>query len=78
MDTRAKLLQDGDGQAVILPEEFRFEGQDEVWLSRDGDQVILEPIERGWSPEFSSLFGSAPDLEIPPEPAGIDDEPEFD
>jgi antitoxin VapB len=39
----AKLLMDGDDQVVLLPDEFRFEGE-EVRISRDGDKVILEPM----------------------------------
>ena len=30
-------------QAVKLPEDFRFDG-DSVWISRQGDAVILQPI----------------------------------
>lgn len=33
-------------QAVRLPKEFRFEGT-EVRVRRNGDQVILEPMEKG-------------------------------
>jgi antitoxin VapB len=35
----------GRSQAVRLPKEFRFEGA-EVRVSRLGDRVILEPMER--------------------------------
>ena len=34
---------DGDDQCVVLPDGFTFIG-DEVWISQDGDQVVLEPI----------------------------------
>ena len=45
MTFAAKLfMYDGD-QAVPLPDEFRFEG-DEVRISKVGDQVILEPIKK--------------------------------
>jgi antitoxin VapB len=43
--TRAKLFRNGRSQAVRLPREFRFEG-DEVSIRRDGDAVILEPVKR--------------------------------
>lgn len=33
-------------QAVRLPKEYRFEGT-EVRIRRNGDQVILEPMEKG-------------------------------
>lgn len=41
----AKLFMHSRSQAVRLPKEFRFEGT-EVRISRKGDQVILEPIEK--------------------------------
>ena len=44
---RAKVFWSGRSQAVRLPKEFRFEG-DEVLISRDGDSVILEPLPKGW------------------------------
>jgi len=39
----AKLFQNGRSQAVRLPREFRFEG-DEVRIRQFGDGVLLEPI----------------------------------
>jgi antitoxin VapB len=39
----AKLFQNGRSQAVRLPKEFRFEG-DEVRIRRVGDTVVLEPM----------------------------------
>ena len=41
---RAKLVESGAGQAVLLPAEFRFEG-DEVLISRDEktQDVVLSP-----------------------------------
>jgi antitoxin VapB len=41
----AKLFMHGRSQAVRLPKEFRFAG-DEVRVSKIGDRVILEPLER--------------------------------
>ena len=41
----AELFVHGDGQAVRLPNEFRFEGN-AVRVSKIGDKVILEPLER--------------------------------
>lgn len=41
----AKLFMHGRSQAVRLPKEFRFEGN-EVRVSRIGGKVILEPLER--------------------------------
>jgi len=45
---RAKLFTHGGSQAVRLPKEFRFEGS-EVAIRREGDRVVLEPLERDWS-----------------------------
>jgi antitoxin VapB len=41
----AKLFKHGRSQAVRLPKEFRFEGT-EVRVSRVGDKVILEPMQK--------------------------------
>lgn len=38
----AKLFKHGGSQAVRLPKEFRFEG-DEVIIAKRGDSVILRP-----------------------------------
>lgn len=42
----AKLFQNGRSQAVRLPKAFRFEGQTELFIQRDGDRVILSPASR--------------------------------
>ena len=47
MSTRAKLFWNGRSQAVRLPKEFRFSG-DEVLIRRAKDKVILEPVHKGW------------------------------
>ena len=44
-DPTGKVFMHGRSQAVRLPKEFRFEGS-EVRVSRVGDKVILEPIEK--------------------------------
>ncbi len=57
-----KLFENGRSQAVRLPKECRFNG-DEVAISKVGDAVILLPKENKWSGFLSSLdrhrsFGS--------------------
>ncbi|HEV2646370.1 MAG TPA: type II toxin-antitoxin system VapB family antitoxin [Acidobacteriaceae bacterium] len=50
MGATAKLFQNGRSQAVRLPKEFRFAG-DEVRIRRVGDTVVLEPMKTdvtGW------------------------------
>jgi antitoxin VapB len=43
MSATAKVFKHGRSQAVRLPKEFRFAG-DEVRVTKVGDRVILEPI----------------------------------
>ncbi len=50
----AKLFQNGRSQAVRLPKEFRFEG-DEVYVKRMGNAVVLLPYEDSWRGLFESL-----------------------
>ena len=49
----AKLFQNGQSQAVRLPKEFRFEG-DEVFIKKSGSAVVLIPLVNSWD----SLIGS--------------------
>ncbi len=57
----AKLFMHGRSQAVRLPKEFRFEGT-EVRVSKIGDKVILEPMEkppfdvRAWRAKLDSYL----------------------
>ena len=41
-----KLFKNGRSQAVRLPKGFRFEGLKEVSIRREGNAVILEPVEQ--------------------------------
>jgi len=50
MESIAKVFQNGRSQAVRLPKAFRFKGN-EVKISKKGDKVILEPLERSRWPE---------------------------
>jgi antitoxin VapB len=50
----AKLFQNGQSQAVRLPKEFRFDG-DEVFIKRSGNAVVLIPANHSWDALFSSL-----------------------
>jgi antitoxin VapB len=47
MDT-AKIFWSGRSQAVRLPKDFRFEGE-QVRIRRHGSAVILEPITEDWA-----------------------------
>lgn len=50
----AKLFENGRSQAVRLPKECRFSG-DEVAINKVGDIVILMPQENKWSGFLSSF-----------------------
>jgi antitoxin VapB len=43
----AKIFQNGRSQAIRLPKAFRLSGT-EVRISRDGNRIILEPLEQSW------------------------------
>lgn len=83
MAATAKLFKHGRSQAVRLPKEFRMPGT-EVRVSRVGDKIILEPLEKPpfdvevWRAKLDSYldtdFPELPD-EAPLEP---DDEVTFD
>ncbi len=49
----AKLFKNGSSQAVRLPKEFRFEG-DEVIIYREGERIILQPKLSKWDDFFFS------------------------
>ncbi len=54
----AKLFKNGRSQAVRLPKDFRFDG-DEVYVRREGDSVVLSPkktpAENPWKDFFEAL-----------------------
>ena len=50
----AKLFTHGGSQAVRLPKEFRFDGG-EVRIRKEGDKVILEPVERDWTAIWAEI-----------------------
>lgn len=58
----AKLFINGRSQAVRLPKEFRFEG-DEVFIKRVGDAVVLLP-RRGWGTLFGALDSFEPGFKL--------------
>jgi len=50
----AKLFANGRSQAVRLPKEFRFAG-DEVFIEKKGNAVILTPRPKSWSEFFTEV-----------------------
>jgi antitoxin VapB len=53
----AKLFQNGQSQAVRLPKQYRFQGE-QVYVKRVGNAVVLLPYEAPWQTleESLSLF----------------------
>lgn len=51
---KAKLFQNGQSQAVRLPREFRFSGQ-EVYIKKFGNATLLIPTENSWENWQKSL-----------------------
>ena len=50
----AKLFKTGRSQAVRLPKEFRMPGT-EVRIRKEGNRVILEPLDQTWDALLQSL-----------------------
>ena len=61
---RAKLFWSGRSQAVRLPKEFRFEGE-VVLVHREGNSIILEPVDDWPEGYVESFAGVADDFERP-------------
>jgi antitoxin VapB len=66
-DLRAKIFRTGRSQAVRLPKEVRFEAdQTEVRVRREGNRLILEPLDE-WPDTFLAALGSCRDFPEAPE-----------
>lgn len=50
----AKLFRNGQSQAVRLPKEFRFDGE-EVFIKKIGNGVMLIPVTHSWDALLGSL-----------------------
>ena len=59
MSSTAKLFMNGRSQAVRLPAEFRFAGN-EVFIERQGERVVLSPKPTGWD-DFFARRSTVPD-----------------
>ena len=56
----AKLFANGSSQAVRLPLEMRFAGE-EVYVQKIGDSVMLFPKERAWETFLEGIDGFTDD-----------------
>ena len=57
----AKLFTNGQSQAVRLPKEYRFEGN-EVYIKRIGNTVYLFPKDQQWETFLNGLNGFSDDI----------------
>jgi antitoxin VapB len=76
---KARLFWSGRSQAVRLPKEYRFEG-DEVRIRRQGNAVVLEPIAHDWA-WLDAVAGKLSDDFLPDgreQPEMPPDRPELD
>lgn len=57
----AKLFQNGRSQAVRLPKEYQFKGND-VLIEKYGDAVILVPHDKRWEVFIEGINGFTDDF----------------
>ena len=57
----AKIFQNGSSQAVRLPKEYRFSG-DEVYVKKVGTAVMLYPKDQVWQTFMNGLDGFTDDI----------------
>lgn len=57
----AKLFTNGRSQAVRLPKEFQFSG-DDVLIQKVGEAVILVPKNKAWNVFLDGLNGFSDDF----------------
>ena len=71
----AKLFQNGRSQAVRLPKEFQFKGED-VFIQKHGNAVLLIPHEKAWEVFMEGLSGFSEDYMKNGRDQGVDQERE--
>jgi len=57
----AKLFLNGRSQAVRLPKEYQFDGE-EVFIQKHGEAVIIVPKEKAWEVFLEGLNGFSDDF----------------
>ena len=64
MTAIAKIFKNGQSQAVRLPKEFRFENQEELFVKKIEDGIILLPKndKSVWDNMFDRLDGFSDDF----------------
>jgi antitoxin VapB len=59
-ERHVRLFRNGRNQALRIPREFEFEG-DEAILRKEGDRLIIEPVHKG---RLLALLASLDPLEV--------------
>lgn len=59
----AKLFQNGRSQAVRLPKDYQFDGED-VFIQKHGEAVLLIPHEKAWAVFLEGLSGFSADFMV--------------
>jgi antitoxin VapB len=66
----ARVFRSGNGQAIQLPKQFRFEGWD-IEIFRRGDEIVLRERRRGMARAFELLaefpIGAEDRYDAPPQ-----------
>jgi len=57
----ARLFMNGRSQAVRLPKEYQFPGED-VYIQRVGEAVFLFPVDKEWEVFLHGLNGFSDDF----------------
>jgi antitoxin VapB len=57
----ARLFNNGRSQAVRLPKEYQFRGEN-VYIQKVGEAVILVPVDKDWETFLHGLNGFSEDF----------------
>ena len=71
----AQLFLDGESQAVKLPKEYQFNGEN-VYIQRVGDAVLLFPVDKEWEVFLHGLNSFSDDFMSEGRSQGTDQERE--
>ncbi len=73
---KTKIFKSGNSQAVRLPKNYRLEN-DEVFISKVGDAILLMPVKKDWKSMFDSLSKFSDDFMEKREQPEIDEREDF-
>jgi antitoxin VapB len=72
----AKIFYNGRSQAIRLPKEFRFD-TDEVFVTKDGENLILSPKPRITWDEYFATAEKFPDFDLERDSVALPQRREF-